>query len=96
MSVSNCTEEFIELISVTVYPKTARTGAVERHIEEHSRWRSQLGFLSCALSLTDLAIPDTATKHDMRQFARAEFERHKSVTELVSTLGLRLPVLPGD
>jgi len=96
MSVSNCTGEFIELISVTVYPKAARTGTVERHTEEHSGWRSHLALLSCTLSLTDLAIPDTATKHDMRQFARAEFERHRSVTELVSMPGFRLPFLPGD
>lgn len=28
------------------------------------------------------SIPDTATKKDMREFARAEFEQHKHVTDL--------------
>jgi hypothetical protein len=30
------------------------------------------------------AISDPATAKDMRQFARAEFERHRNVTDLVS------------
>jgi hypothetical protein len=30
-------------------------------------------------------IPEEGARKDMRQFARAEFEQHRSVTDLVST-----------
>jgi hypothetical protein len=31
-------------------------------------------------------IPDNGARKDMRQFARSEFEQHRNVTDLVSTL----------
>jgi hypothetical protein len=31
-------------------------------------------------------IPEEGARKDMRQFARAEFEQHRNVTDLVSTM----------
>ncbi|ORY11410.1 hypothetical protein BCR34DRAFT_326138 [Clohesyomyces aquaticus] len=69
------------------------TLATRTHSLLHRRGKSPLGLdhfvqRQRALALwreilrSTAGISDTSTRTDMRQFARAEFERHKNVTDL--------------